>query len=486
MLGIILSSDAPAGSSDAPAGPKANFYIPTLGFSRAEPEAKIRSSHVFLRDWTLLRQFGRKAEYVDGSYNGVTFVVESLARLAEELSAFLAALSGILEKVLVIVPMVEDLRYWAVLRDSSVGIILRAGPVASSYLDRYKVLLYSGVLAVSRCPEVVYLSTKSTRPDILVHEQDVTELLLKFLDSAARSELPPCSDMLIDPLQPLTQNLGLEVYETFEKDSVKYAQYEFAIDLAIQDLRLGQKKLKILVVGPGRGPLLKLVMQFASEDDTVVAVERNPKCKDTLLALAEQWSGRVELLFQDARDLADMELYDLVVSELLGSFGCNEAAPEILVGFSSALTIPQDYRSWVQPIYTDVLKGDEARPYLASLNSYYSVGEPQLVFEFDDDKRLNRCTSLSFSGDELDRANALLGFFDATLYGPYRIGILPSMPTTDYCASWFPLLMPIGVQHYPISVTIERKSTDQRLWYEWTVAERVYNGDGHNYSISTK
>lgn len=47
---------------------------------------------------------------------------------------------------------------------------------------------------------------------------------------------------------------------------------------------------------------------------------------------ATEWKEQVELLFGDMRSLAAPELADIIVSELLGSFGDNELSPECLDG----------------------------------------------------------------------------------------------------------------------------------------------------------
>jgi len=48
-------------------------------------------------------------------------------------------------------------------------------------------------------------------------------------------------DFLQAPLQPLADNLESITYEVFEKDPVKYDQYEKAIELALHDRNLGEE-----------------------------------------------------------------------------------------------------------------------------------------------------------------------------------------------------------------------------------------------------
>lgn len=46
----------------------------------------------------------------------------------------------------------------------------------------------------------------------------------------------------------------------------------------------------------------------------------------------EHWGDQVEIICQDVREIKDLEKVDIIFSELLGSFGDNELAPEILIG----------------------------------------------------------------------------------------------------------------------------------------------------------
>ncbi len=54
-------------------------------------------------------------------------------------------------------------------------------------------------------------------------------------------------DFLQFPLQPLMDNLESQTYEVFEKDPVKYTEYQRAMYLAILDkVSLEEKDTKIL------------------------------------------------------------------------------------------------------------------------------------------------------------------------------------------------------------------------------------------------
>lgn len=85
-------------------------------------------------------------------------------------------------------------------------------------------------------------------------------------------------DVLQAPLQPLADNLESQTYETFERDPVKYEQYEAAIASALLDRPQGSTTV-IWVVGAGRGPLVRRALSAADSTKRTVrvyAVEKNP------------------------------------------------------------------------------------------------------------------------------------------------------------------------------------------------------------------
>jgi len=90
-------------------------------------------------------------------------------------------------------------------------------------------------------------------------------------------------DYLQAPLQPLQDNLESSTYETFEKDPIKYQQYELAVERALRDRPIptdGELDVTvIMVVGAGRGPLVNCSLRAAEKAGRNVrlyAVEKNP------------------------------------------------------------------------------------------------------------------------------------------------------------------------------------------------------------------
>lgn len=86
-------------------------------------------------------------------------------------------------------------------------------------------------------------------------------------------------DRLQVPLQPLADNLESRTYEIFEKDPIKYVQYEKAIYQALIDRYDRKTTVTIMVVGAGRGPLVNRALEAADRAKYKVhiyAVEKNP------------------------------------------------------------------------------------------------------------------------------------------------------------------------------------------------------------------
>lgn len=237
-------------------------------------------------------------------------------------------------------------------------------------------------------------------------------------------------DYLQSPLQPLTDNLESNVYEVFEKDPVKYDWYERAIARALSDWAEQEKptsspdgRVVVAVVGAGRGPLVMRALQASLSTDVPIevwAVEKNPNAY-VLLQMHNQneWLGQVNVVKSDMRAWkgpwrevyhnAQAPIYsadtntsstrtgetapsvinlpaqsesasasqledhsagyghvDILVSELLGSFGDNELSPECLDGIQHVLhpthgiSIPSAYSAHLAPISAPKLHADIA------------------------------------------------------------------------------------------------------------------------------
>ncbi|RID50766.1 hypothetical protein BRARA_H01473, partial [Brassica rapa] len=130
-------------------------------------------------------------------------------------------------------------------------------------------------------------------------------------------------DFLQAPLQPLMDNLEAQTYETFERDSIKYIQYQRAVAKALVDRVPDEKASELttvlMVVGAGRGPLVRASLQAAEETDRklkVYAVEKNPNAVVTLhnLVKMEGWEDMVTIISCDMRFWTAPEKADILVS----------------------------------------------------------------------------------------------------------------------------------------------------------------------------
>ncbi|KAJ4019050.1 hypothetical protein NW752_004791 [Fusarium irregulare] len=192
-------------------------------------------------------------------------------------------------------------------------------------------------------------------------------------------------DWLQSPLQPLSDNLESATYEVFEGDPVKYSQYEIAVFEALTEWKELKKplskegKVVVAVAGSGRGPLVTRALK-ASEDAGVPidmwAVEKNPNAYVYLLRQNELvWGGKVKVVKTDMRawkgplvsEDENGPVYgkvDILISELLGSFGDNELSPECLDGIQHVIStphgisIPSSYTAHMSPISTPKIHAD--------------------------------------------------------------------------------------------------------------------------------
>ena len=219
-------------------------------------------------------------------------------------------------------------------------------------------------------------------------------------------------DFMQSPLQPLTDNLESITYEVFEKDPIKYEWYEKAVIEALKDLNALMKngqEIIVAVVGAGRGPLVTRVLRASQKTGVPVqccAVEKNPNAYALIHrtnATHPLWNQRVMIFKSDMRSWqgptidGKLRKVDILVSELLGSFGDNELSPECLDGVQHVLhpdhgvSIPQSYTAHLTPISTPRLYNDLlSRPGTAKWELPYVV----MLHQYD-----NLCTLVDSSNE---------------------------------------------------------------------------------------
>lgn len=215
----------------------------------------------------------------------------------------------------------------------------------------------------------------------------------------------PFYDFLQSPLQPLKDNLQSQTYEIFEKDPVKYAQYQLAIKNALEKRK--EQSTVLMVVGAGRGPLVSAALQAAEEINysnlKIFAVEKNPNAVVTLRnkRIYYDWGEKVTIIDCDMRTWEAPMKADILVSELLGSFGDNELSPECLDGAQrflkeDGISIPQNYTSFISPLscakiwsqiqaYNDIEHFETS--YVVKVHNSFIISEPQKVFYFEHPNR---------------------------------------------------------------------------------------------------
>lgn len=363
-------------------------------------------------------------------------------------------------------------------------------------------------------------------------------------------------DYLQTPLQPLADNLDTHTYNVFEKDPIKYDQYQKAIAQALTDLQKGpsqvinadiatanaqelgqgdtadkkKETITVMVLGAGRGPLVRATLNAADITNSkvkVVAVEKNPCAVVVLTAqVREVWRDRdVVVIPGDMRQINLSPKADIIVSELLGSWGDNELSPECLDGAAGLLkpggiSIPCEYRSYVAPISSPRLwaaakAASSISPsnqkdknletlWVVYMQNKHDIAETKLVFTFEhpakgakdhegqeltDYRRLpltdnRRSEILTWDVEQDNVMHGFGGYFDCTLYGKEMISIVPSTHSPGMI-SWFPVFIPIKTPlrvHKGDKITARfwRCLDSRRVWYEWIVEVGNHTTTLHN------
>lgn len=335
------------------------------------------------------------------------------------------------------------------------------------------------------------------------------------------SPILECDDLLQLPLQPLRDNLMSCVYHVFEQDPVKYTQYQKAIHLAIIDKKV--KRVVIAVIGAGRGPLVKSCLRaadLATVDVKVYAVEKNENAIPTLLLYQKNvWGDSVEVVFCDGREWNPPEKCDIMVSELLGSFGDNELSPECLDSAQKCLkddgiSIPSEYSSYLRPVmshklYSQTINSDVIdescisnskdaifeQLYIVLQPKSYKPTKTKKLFSFYHPKKIldsnTRYKCLQFEIISNMQLHGFSGYFDAVLYKDITISIEPSTHSVGMF-SWFPVYFPIRDTMLVksgniVSVHFWRCCDEYKVWYEWCVSTPIqtpiYNCQGKSNSM---
>ncbi|KAI0822469.1 PRMT5-domain-containing protein [Trametes gibbosa] len=326
-------------------------------------------------------------------------------------------------------------------------------------------------------------------------------------------------DYLQAPLQPLMDNLQSITYQTFEQDPVKYRNYEEAIYLALVEWPNSEKVI-LCVAGAGRGPLVARALRAierSKREAFVYAVEKNPNAWVTLQERhREEWGDdKVQLLYGDMRTLEIPEKVDILISELLGSFGDNELSPECLDGASrflkpEGISIPSSYTAYIAPLSSSKLFNETRAtkdpksmetPYVVMLHAINILSDNgggisgtcgpriQECWEFEHPRKdaalteqglpltnshNTRSAKLTFHIPNAGVLHGFAGYFEAVLYGHVGLSIHPERMAeiSKDMLSWFPLLFPLKDPLYlpadsELTVSLWRLTDVRKVWYEW-------------------
>lgn len=402
-------------------------------------------------------------------------------------------------------------------------------------------------------------------------------------------------DYLQTPLQPLNDHLDANTYEVFERDPYKYNLYEFAVMDCIKDTIGADKtrKYNIILAGGGRGPIAQRIVHAVNlnnlENVRIIIIEKNPAaCLTLKQRIAMDWdrkksrneNGVLEsvpkydekqnsdniperivklqknrympefvLIESDMRCAVEKvlkiipERADLLVSELLGSFGCNELSPECLDSAQLMLkpdvgvSIPQSYTPFLAPVSTQKLFNElktigvssrvkdyqYEQGYVVQMQNYTKLAEAKGLWSFehpDQDVIKNAKQIYNKDGNLVDiqlendlnrneryqtvkfkcrvpggtSLHGFAGYFECVLYKNHLMSINPATHSFGMF-SWFPIYYPLRpadiVQHVKegdeIEVAFWRRAHQTHVWYEYCLLSpkisKIHNFDGWVHKI---
>jgi protein arginine N-methyltransferase 5 len=310
----------------------------------------------------------------------------------------------------------------------------------------------------------------------------------------------------------LQDQLSSSSYELFEKDPVKYVQYEKAVRQALAEQHSRSEHVTIMVLGAGRGPLVDVVLRATKGmafKSRILVIEKNPTAVVTLRhRMRDDWAGHdISVIETDMRRWHAADKADLIVSELLGSWGDNELSPECLDGAQhllkeNGISIPAAYTSYLRPVSSARLHSAVAAcvpagfpelgtrkffesTYVVRMGSVYYPDQEQPCFTFTHpvsetgrNERFARCTFRMPSALSHCIVHGFRGTFDCTLYGEHHISIAETNHSAGmFC--WFPLFLPLEVPltlkgGEQMDVLLWRKTGSDKVWYEWMVENRTH------------
>ncbi|KAG0687832.1 methyltransferase protein [Pichia californica] len=369
---------------------------------------------------------------------------------------------------------------------------------------------------------IQHLISISYKTDLLPYMYSFTLSALKKSNISSQTLSSPF--ILQSPLEPIIENLENLTYKVFEQDTFKYEQYERAIIKALIDLQknwISNTKPHILFLGPGRGPLIQRffsALKFLSispSDFIITAIERNPNVMIMLNQRnIQQWNSHVNILNVNSNDYVNLQYrlenppFNMVISELIGSFGCNELMPECIDSISTnelcnsdCIFIPQDLHCYVSPVYSPKLwklasSTSTDKLYVPMIPEMETLLDfPQEVwkfvskvshsshnsakFSYNSNKHNSRQCRVALKPNRKGSIHGLAGFFSSTLYADIGVSNIPKPPGIDDSVSWLPAFLPFEqplnlYDGHEVSLFIKRVCSSDSVWYEWSVECFLY------------
>ncbi|OHT04653.1 capsuleen [Tritrichomonas foetus] len=325
----------------------------------------------------------------------------------------------------------------------------------------------------------------------------------------------PVSQFLTEfnlPMDTIGVNLPSYAYEIFEADRMKYKLFFLAISKSILAINKPKDKIILAVLGAGRGPLVDCAIKAGIKH--IYGIEKNHIAMNFLKQKKEkEWKEYDIILFEkDIREIEnitdikghDLEKADIIVSELLGSLGDNELAPEILrqyehIGKTNCAMIPNNFSSILVPIMSEFLwskafnESKLNKILIIHLNASIFLSEPKQCFEFvyPGENILYKTITMDFLVKTNATCHGFGGWFVSTLFDDITMTTSPIDGTNDLF-SWAPVFLPIDQPFLVqtgdrITLTIKRKGNNKIVWYEWAVFNPVItaiqNAGGSSYSM---
>uniref|UniRef100_A0A914ZAG4 Protein arginine N-methyltransferase n=1 Tax=Panagrolaimus superbus TaxID=310955 RepID=A0A914ZAG4_9BILA len=387
-----------------------------------------------------------------------------------------------------------------------------------------------------------------------VQRKQIAEYLTPIITNAINSRQLPSeenwditlNDRLLLPMETIWRDLSSTEYDSMESDKCKYNLYGEALTKVLQSLSITfNHGIVIYILGAGRGGLISVCMEVIKNRIqvnlhnliSIIAVEKNPHAVMSMSYKNESlWHRKVRIIEGDMRFVLNDENLpkaDIIVSELLGSFGDNELAPEcwqssLPILKESTECIPFQFGTFAAPIcspkirdqlrdsFVSVFDKERAvsakfdketgrfnywRPknwydhvFVCPMKRFYEVAPPQHIAQFkfpklNEDLSNDRHTVVKYDIKHSCEINGFAGYFAAVLANEVFLSNSSHFRKGRITCSrsWFPCYIPLrdGIHvkgGTELMFYFWRKTSNIGTWYEWRVEYTV--SLFHTYFIS--